>query len=87
MVLATCFTHVPPPPLSLSLSLSLSLHLPADIWVIYVLNLVVAIIGAIVNDNKRGEYLTTMGVSILYLVLFIPGSLFCWFLPAYYAYR
>lgn len=53
-----------------------------------VINVFVAIVGvAVANDSDRNEYLTTMGVSILYIVLFVPGTLFCWFLPAYHAYR
>ena len=53
-----------------------------------ILNALIAIAGAIVtNDDHRGDYLTTMGISIIYLVLFVPGTLFCWFLPAYHAYR
>lgn len=57
-------------------------------WVMLVLNVFVSIVGAAVaNDNDRNQYLTTMGVSILYLVLFVPGTLFCWFLPVYHAYR
>jgi hypothetical protein len=55
-------------------------------WVMLVLNVFVSIVGAAVAKNKN-VYLTTMGVSILYLVLFVPGTLFCWFLPVYHAYR
>ena len=71
--------------------LSLSPSLPPSppvTWVMLVLNVLVSIVGAAVaNDNDRNEFLTTMGVSVLYLVLFVPGTLFCWFLPAYHAYR
>lgn len=57
-------------------------------WVVLVINLFVSIYGAIVIDgDRRGQYLTTMGVAILYLVCFMPGSLFCWFIPVYHAYR
>ena len=57
-------------------------------WVMLVLNMLASIVGASVAESSdRNEYLTTMGVSILYLVLFVPGTLFCWFMPAYYAYR
>ena len=57
-------------------------------WAMLLLNMLVSIVGAsVAKSNVRSEYLTTMGVSVLYLVLFVPGTLFCWFLPAYYAYR
>ena len=60
----------------------------SDTWVVLVINLFVSIYGAIVIDgDRRGQYLTTMGVAILYLVCFMPGSLFCWFIPVYHAYR
>ena len=61
-----------------------------DTWVCLILNVLVAIIGAITISKAGGtqsQYLTTMGVSILYLVLFLPGSLFCWWFPLYIAYR
>lgn len=57
-------------------------------WVVLALNTLVAIVGvAAARDDVRNDYLATMGVSILYLILFSPGSLFCWFLPVYHAYR
>ena len=61
----------------------------ADIWVVYLVNVGVAILGATVDisDSKRPEYLSTLAASTIYLALFVPGSLFCWFLPAYCAYR
>lgn len=53
-----------------------------------ILNVLVAIAGvSVASGDSRGDYLTTMGVSIIYLVLCVPGTLFCWFLPAYHAYR
>lgn len=77
--------EVPPPERWKMWSL---LTLMLGTWVLLGLNVLVAIAGAIATgDKRRSEYLTTMGVSILYLVLFLPGTFFCWFLPAYYAYR
>jgi len=58
------------------------------LWVVLTLNVIIAVVGAItVDSNIRSTYLITMGVSILYWVLFVPGALFCWFLPVYYAYK
>ena len=82
MLTSDYFTHPP----FLSLSLSLSLPSPpslSDLWLLLIINVIVCIIGAIIDQGK----LITMGVSILYLVLFAPASLFCWFLPTYYAYK
>ena len=63
-------------------------HLSLDTWVLLVINVLVAICGAATIDSShRSDALTTMGVSILYLVMFLPGTFFCWFLPIYYAYR
>ena len=74
--------------LSINLVFLSHTHAHAVTWVMLVLNVFVSIVGAAVaNDNDRNQYLTTMGVSILYLVLFVPGTLFCWFLPVYHAYR
>jgi hypothetical protein len=57
-------------------------------WVMLILNVFISIVGAsVASDTVRNEFLTTMGVSILYLLLFVPGTLFCWFLPVYHAYR
>lgn len=57
-------------------------------WIMLLLNIFISIVGAAVaSDKLRSEYLITMGVAILYLVLFVPGTLFCWFLPVYHAYR
>ena len=82
MLTSDYFTH--PPFLSLSLSLSLSSPPSlSDLWLLLIINVIVCIIGAIIDQGK----LITMGVSILYLVLFAPASLFCWFLPTYYAYK
>lgn len=76
---------------SSSPSLSITLLPPPpslDLWVVLTLNVIIAVVGAItVDSNIRSTYLITMGVSILYWVLFVPGALFCWFLPVYYAYK
>ena len=59
-----------------------------DTWILLVINLLVAIYGAsVASDGQRSDYLTTMGVAILYLVVCAPGTLFCWFMPIYHAYR
>ena len=58
-----------------------------DLWILLTVNIIVAIVGAITVTGERGQALTTMGVSILYWVLFIPGSFCCWFLPAYHAFK
>ena len=52
-------------PSSLSLSLS-------DTWLLLIVNVIVCIVGAIIDPKQ----LVTMGVSVLYLVLFVPASLF-----------
>jgi len=71
----SCLPLLPPPP-------------SLDLWVVLTLNVIIAVVGAITVDSTiRSTYLITMGVSILYWVLFVPGALFCWFLPAYYAYK
>lgn len=58
-------------------------------WVLHFLNLLISILGVstIGDKGNKSEYLTTMGVAILYLVLFIPGSFCCWFFPLYHAYK
>ncbi len=75
---------------------NLSLPPPPVTWVATIVNTLLSIVGAVTinagapDGKPRGsqsEYLTTMGVSVLYLVLFLPGSLFCWFLPLYQAYK
>ena len=59
-----------------------------DLWILLTVNIIVAIVGAITADAiTRGQALVTMGVSILYWVLFVPGSFCCWFLPAYHAFK
>ena len=62
-----------------------------DLWILLVINLIVSIAGAVsISGIRPGDvpaFLITMGVAIAYLVLFAPGSLFCWFLPAYYGYK
>ena len=55
----------------------------SDTWVLLIINVIVTIAGAVIDPSQ----LATMGLSILYLVLFAPASLFCWFLPTYYAYK
>ena len=51
-------------------------------------NLIVAISGAIVAGTKHNDsYLVTMGFAIAYFILFIPGSMVCWYIPVYRAYR
>ncbi|XP_065910489.1 secretory carrier-associated membrane protein 1-like [Dysidea avara] len=51
-------------------------------------NLIVAIAGAIAAGTKHDDsYLTTMGFAIAYFILFIPGSMVCWYIPVYRAYR
>lgn len=60
-----------------------------DTWVLLIANVVVSIIGVITigDKGKQSEYLTTMGVAILYAILFIPGAFCCWFMPLYHAYK
>ena len=78
-------------PISYSFSWGLCTH--TDLWTLLILNLIVSIAGVVTINTDHAlrvrspEYLTTMGVAIAYLILFAPGSLFCWFLPAYHAYR
>lgn len=66
---------------------SLSLLRCPDLWVLLVINALVSIYGASVTENSKGTYLVSMGISFVYVLLFVPGSLCCWFLPGYYAYR
>jgi len=48
----------------------------------------VAVSGAIVAGTKHDDsYLVTMGFAIAYFILFIPGSMVCWYIPVYRAYR
>ncbi len=62
-----------------------------DLWVLLVVNLVVSIAGAItatsIGHKNVDWYLTTMGIAIVYLIIFCPGAFFCWFLPVYCAFR
>ncbi|KAL5481290.1 hypothetical protein EMCRGX_G021423 [Ephydatia muelleri] len=53
-------------------------------WGVLVYNLICGIAGVVLDINFYG---VTMGVGIAYLILFVPGSLFCWWFPAYTAYR
>jgi hypothetical protein len=64
-----------------------SLH--PDTWVLLFANLLVSVIGVITigKNGPQSEYLTTMGVAILYVILFVPGSFCCWFMPLYHAYK
>ena len=68
---------------AISVSLLLSQSSLLDLWLLLIINVIMCIIGAIIDPQQ----LVTMDVSILYLVLFAPASLFCWFLPTYYAYK
>lgn len=51
-------------------------------------NLITAIAGAIVaGTDHNSDYLVTMGFAVAFFILFIPGSMLCWYIPVYRAYR
>ena len=61
---------------------------PLDTIILLSYNLITAIAGAIVSGtDHNSDYLVTMGFAIAFFVLFIPGSMFCWYIPVYRAYR
>ena len=55
-------------------------------WVVLIYNFICTVAGLVVSTDTA-TYGTTMGVCIAYLLLFLPCSLFCWWYPAYYAYK
>ena len=51
-------------------------------------NLITAIAGAIVaGSSHNSDYLVTLGFAIAFFILFVPGSMICWYIPVYRAYR
>lgn len=61
---------------------------PLDTICLLGYNLIVAIAGAIVVGTKHdSDYLVTMGFAVAFFILFVPGSMICWYIPVYRAYR
>lgn len=61
---------------------------PLDTIILLSYNLIAAIAGAIVaGTDHNSDYLVTMGFAVAFFVLFIPGSMLCWYIPVYRAYR
>ena len=76
-----CFN--PPPPSSPS---------SPDYWAVLGFNLFCTIGGIAINGigtkcTTSDDYGVEFGISLAYFIIFIPGSLMCWWFPGYYAYK
>ncbi|CAF3540956.1 unnamed protein product [Rotaria socialis] len=57
------------------------------LWLAYAVTLFLNMIAALSYFSVDKEGATTFGLSLVYLVLFVPASYVCWFRPIYRAFR